>query len=287
MKVIIPTYGRPDLISTHKFFNSRLFEVIVLVHSKDQKRLYLNGPARHETIVVTDVKTGPGGLTRQREWGLKNLCDKDEWILFADDNVVNFGVIEEPWYSSKELPSKDDWEGEVPWNAHWHRQTSKTASPERLDEVFNRSILFAEKKKARIVGFTLNNNPLFNRKKWKIGGYIIGKSMLWKNDPAYKWNHNITMEDFYNSAQHYVQYGMSLTNQFICPLAGHYQSGGLGTYDERVPHRLKDVQALLKLFPGFFRIKDREGFVENTDLAVRVRSNTIDKWRASYLSTKE
>jgi len=286
MKVLIPTWNRAETISTHKLFHKSLFDVNVLVHNRDQKAAYREGAAKKvENIIVTGVANGVGGLTRQREWGLKNLCKKGEWIVFADDNIFNFGVIQEPWYSAKRLPDKDTWKGDVSWNKFWHQQYGAESTAERLSEVFLRSIFIAEKKGSHLVGFTLSNNPLFNATKWRTGGYVIGKCMLWKYDPDYIWRHDITMEDFYHSAQHIVQYGITMTNRFICPRAGHYEKGGLGEYSERVPHRLKDVKKLMKAFPGYFRIKDRKGFVPGTDLSVCIRATGIDRWRKDFLNS--
>ena len=56
----------------------------------------------------------------------------------------------------------------------------------------------------------------------------------------------------------------------------------MGTYEERVPVRQRDVAELLKRFPGLFDVKEREGFAPNTDLRLRVTEKTLESWKSSY-----
>jgi hypothetical protein len=37
----------------------------------------------------------------------------------------------------------------------------------------------------------------------------------------------------------------------------------------------------MEMFPGLFRVKNRKGFVDNSDLQLRVTQNNIEKWRAT------
>ena len=87
-------------------------------------------------------------------------------------------------------------------------------------------------------------------------------------------------EDFRNTAEHLCRYGAVLINNYIFPVANHYEGGGMGTYQERIPVRKQDVRLLMEKYPGLFRIKDRSGFEPATDLALRLHTpKQIQAWR--------
>ncbi len=89
------------------------------------------------------------------------------------------------------------------------------------------------------------------------------------------------MEDFYHTAMHLKMYGAAVVNNFCRPKAGHYEEGGMGKYADRVPVRQQDVIKLMEMFPNLFRVKNRKGFIDNSDLQLRVNQNGIERWRTS------
>jgi len=94
------------------------------------------------------------------------------------------------------------------------------------------------------------------------------------------FDHTITMEDFRNTADHLLRFGSVAINNFMFPVANHYQKGGMGSYDERIPFRKMDVRRLLFLYGNLFRIKDRKGFESNTDLQIAIHNrDSLEQWR--------
>ncbi|MGB4204508.1 MAG: hypothetical protein WBJ84_02685 [Bacteroidales bacterium] len=270
MQVFIPTKGRHDIITTHLVFP----QALVVVHTAAERERYAQRVPENR-IVVSGVPGDAYGLTRQREWVVNNLVAPGEWFVFADDNIKYVSAVAEPYYQQAQLDVQND-KSLV--------QAFNTVCPaERLEVLFSEMIALADKHGINLLGFATNGNPFFRGKKYRTIGYVIGKMMLWKN-VGIPFDHTITMEDFYYTGYHLLHYGAVLINNFIYPVAGHYQHGGMGTYAERLPYRLADCQNLMRLYPGLFRYKERKGFAPKTDLAVKINSQAaLDQWRAGLL----
>ncbi len=281
MKIFIPTKNRAALISTHLVPALAGNDIRILVHDSKQALAYQDAIGRHRGLTVTHTPSDTFGLTRQREWATKQ-CEQDEWIVFADDNIVDITGVP-VWFrhetripvtGTEGLRSQDKL---MPWrDLYGHSLT-----PAEFPQVFGACTTQADRIGAKMVGFATTGNHYFRGVKWREVGYVIGKMMFWKVDHSYRWDHTISMEDFRNTGEHLLNYGRVLIDNFLFPECTHYQPGGMGTYAERVPQRKADVQNLLAMYPGLFRVKNRKHFVENTDLAVRFNSTKqVDLWRA-------
>jgi len=272
MRIFVPSKNRAKTIRTHKLFPT----ATVIVHSQEEADAYERAqPGIH--LAVSGVKADSYGLTRQREWVCKNLARKNEWFVFADDNVRSLIGVVDPFYEQASLPVKME-EG-----ALWRPRFNALCSGERfLTTVVPDTIEFCKRVGAHLAGFATTDNIVFRREKFGRCGYVIGKLMVWHNVPDFPFDHTISMEDFYHTAINLVRYGVCVINRYVFPRSTHYQKGGMGTYEERIPVRQKDVAVLLRRFPGLLEVKDREGFAPNTDLRLRVTEKTIAAWLASY-----
>lgn len=272
MRVFIPTKGRYDTISTHQVFDGA--DYYIVVHSDKERAQYITNPtveAAH--VVVSGVKADACGLTRQREWVCENCVEPDEWFIFADDNIKALTAVAEGYYESKRLPVQD---GNGPI---WKEVYSRTCSVERFMEIAQETRKVAERVGAHWCGFATTPNYYFRGTKWRYAGYVIGKLTV-SHNVGVPFDHTISMEDFNNTAEHLYRFGAVAINNFAWPVAGHYEGGGMGHYEERVPIRKQDVQMLLRKWPGLFRVKNRPGFELDTDLALRIHSSKqIAKWR--------
>ncbi len=276
MKVFIFTKNREATITTHKVFPTAK----VIVHSKEQRRAYIQQamlPA--ERVVVSGVAGDTFGLSRQREWVMQNLVAENEWVVFADDNIHHLTAVPEPHYCVDELPIKEG------GGKKWRKIYGKTCEADHfLRKLVPETIAYAERVGARMCGFALVDNFFFRGKKFRPVGYVIGKLLVMKNSKL-TFNHTISMEDFRTVADHLLRFGAVVVNNFVFPVAGHYEKGGMGTYEERVPIRLQDVKRLMAMYPKLFLVKDRKGFVPGTDLRLRLHSpDQIQRWRNDMFS---
>jgi len=274
LRVYIPTKNRADIISTHRVLDG--FDWQVVVHDEQQRAAYLGGGIPEDRIVVSNTPGDVFGLTRQREFVCRQLVKPGEWFLFADDNVKEFVAVDDAHWRYGELPVQD--------GRDWNPVFKASCDNERLQSRLEECIEVAEKTGACVVGFATTDNYFFLGKKYRQVGYVIGKVMLWKNDPSFSFDHTITMEDFRNTAQHLLQFGCVLVCNYIIPRANHYQHGGMGSYDERLSWRLQDVKMLLKQYPGLFRVHDRKGFAYGSDLSIKLSNlKQVSAWRRSLL----
>lgn len=274
MKVIIPTKDRQATISTHRAEAFKGHEIIVLVHNRVQANLYAEArPAIARHLVVSNTSGDTFGLTRQREWACEHLVEPGEWFVFADDNIEQVTGPRVGYRDNATLPVEDD-------GAFYRGVYGNVLGATAWNHVVAEDAAEADRMGAHLVGFATTGNHFFRGKKWRPVGYVIGKMMLWKNTP-YAWDHCISMEDFAHTGEHLLKHGSVLIDNFAYAKCGHYQPGGMGTYEHRVPQRKRDVVTLMNKYPGLFRIKERKDFEYGTDLAVRFTSLTqVAQWRA-------
>lgn len=271
MKVVIPTKNRQDKITTHRVFP----DAVVLVHDIVQKNLYLKYGMPSKRIIVTNTEPDAYGLTRQREWAVKNIVPKGEWFVFADDNIKSLSWVPQPFYNMSDL-SCEIQKDQLKFRKLFRTDCSWMAF---RDIVIPDMVQHAERIRARMCGFSVTDNAFFRGKKFRSIGYVIGKLQIVKNE-GLTWDHTITMEDFRNTADHLLRFGAVLINNYVFPVANHYQSGGMGTIAERVPYRKYDVKRLMFLYGNLFRVKERKGFEPNTDLQIAIHTkDALSKWR--------
>jgi hypothetical protein len=275
LKIFIPSKNRQNTISTHKLFSGE--DTLVVVHNKEQYDAYA-----HLGVGIAISNTAPDayGLTRQREWCM-NLTEPGEWVLFADDNIHELWAIPLPYYYDEEITeitsAAKAGSSELASIVNKYRPKKERVMPPNqfLAFVVPECIMKAQEVGAHLVGFSVTDNPLFRAKKWGTTSYVSGKMFLLQNT-GMPWDHTITMEDFRNSAWHLREYGRVVINRYIHPRAIHYQPGGMGTAEERIPYRQRDCVKLMKEFPGLFRYKKGD----YPDLSMRIHGEkSIDRWR--------
>jgi hypothetical protein len=104
--------------------------------------------------------------------------------------------------------------------------------------------------------------------------------VLTKEGPQYGDPKIQAMDDYGFSAEHHYLYGKVLINNFLWPVAGHYEPGGIGTYEDRVGRKIQDCNYLMQKYPGFFRYKVKKDCHPKAELQVRFTNETqVQTWR--------
>ncbi len=272
-RIFIPSKGRPQTAYSIKTFPS----ATVVVHNNAEYSAYKQYNPQ-ANILVSGVKADAYGLTRQREWICKMMAGKNEWIVFADDNIRRLVALPEPHYSRTFIPIEP--KKEV--CSHWRPLYRTACTEERfLNEIVPDIISHCKAIGAHLAGFPSTDNILFRKKKFRDIAYVSGKMMIWHNTGDIDFDHTISMEDFYHTAENLRLYGKVVVCSFVFPTAYHYEAGGMGKYEERIKVRKNDVKILTERYPGLFRIKNRVGFEPGTDLQLALHSEDIDRWRVS------
>jgi hypothetical protein len=274
MKIFINSYNRSDSISTHTLLDAQNIPYKIILHNEEQKALYLKNPTiKEENIIVSNL---PFGMLGVRNFLLENLVEKGEWYMTLDDNIQYFEAVKEGFYKSENLPVKENPE-------KYKDIFENRVSVNRFMDIVDETITEAEKRKANLCGFASNVNFFFRNKKWREVGYVIGKTQLIKKtDLKYDLRNGTTMsaDDYLWTAQNLEKFGRVLINNYAVAIKKHYTKGGAGTYEKRLPQKLKDCDFLMKRFPGLFRYKIKKNHHPRSELAIRFTSQEqVEKWR--------
>lgn len=268
MKIIIPSYNRATTIKTPRYLESGgCNDYRVVVHTDEQAREYEKEGVKN--LVVSGV---PRGITNQRNWITRNLVEPNEWYVSLDDNITGFRGVAPEHYASPELAVKSSrfdraiFDYQIPWGELFERW--------RLD------IAHADAHGIAYVGFATVPNYYFLGKKYRHVGYVISKAVLIRRMGIWYDTKLEAMEDFGFCAENLVRFGKVLINNFIIPEAGHYEAGGIGTYEERLPRKIQDCEYLMQKYPGLFRYKVKAGCHPRAELQIRFTSSEqVEKWR--------
>lgn len=95
------------------------------------------------------------------------------------------------------------------------------------------------------------------------------------------------MEEYALCAAMHLEYGRVLINNYAHPVAGHYEAGGLGQYDRRLPGKIAACQNIMARWPGFCRNNGKKSGVKEGELALRLRTLVqVERWRQEMKAKK-
>lgn len=275
LQVLIPSYRRPHLLLAPALFDRTRYKVTVIVHNRIEADAYLKAkaiPARE--LEVADV---PPGVALIRQWALENLIAEDEWYVSADDKIESINIVPQPYFKQKRLS------GEA---RHLRNLFSVQAQPKMRDHLLNELINEGEKRGARYCGLANVDNYYFRLRKFREVAYVIGKFFCAKRDCTVGYDPKVkAMDDQDFTAQNLLSFGRVLVNSFAYANGKNYLPGGIGTFDERLNHKISDVAYLLEKYPCLFRRKSRANSHPLAEIQLRYHSVAqIDNWRKSLLN---
>ena len=272
MKIFIPTYGREEIISTHKLLDGYNWKIVV--DNDEVKQKYLEvAKIPEERILVSGGKS----LVETRKWIDETQVEMGEWYMTMDDNIKHFTAHPEPYYSKPEtLKITPEVRKSIEYN--------EIEIP-KLMEYIKEDLKLADKIGAHLYGFAILRNYKFRRKKYSPIGYIIAKAWCIKKSNV-EWDTRMTVsEDTDMTAQHILHHGVVLRNNYIKPVATHYAKGGLGDVNKRIAKgRFEQIAIMLDKYPGLYEIAKKSTVPDGFD--VRFKTYDFDKiqeWRKSLL----
>lgn len=273
MKIFIPSKGRPDRITTHLLFRNLDVDYKIVLHNDEERSYYLlNKTVEPKDIIVSNTSLG---VAYQRQWIQENLVKPDEWYISLDDNIKGFKGVNEQFYQSERLPAKKA--------KSWRDVYDSTISPTRFLEICNEMKDLGEKIGAYNLGFAVVENYFFREVKYRYVGYVISKAVIRKNLGIPFELEAQSMEDYAYTAECLKRHGKVLINNYIWPVAGHYEKGGIGTYKERLPHKIKDSAYLMAKYPGLFRYPKKKSYDNRGELVFKPTNlKQVEKWRKNF-----
>lgn len=278
--MVIPSYARAGNVTTINKLAFAEQQKVILLHNDDERDAYemiqdlTDAAGNAVPLMVTNQRAGyPGsGKARQMQWAYDQLED-GEFIVFADDDITHCTWLPFPEHERSAIDFDNDPKPLQDWARLYDTQITPDVYRFLIDSTIKKMI----EQNTIMGGFGLNDNFYFRRKHWRKAGFVIGHMIIMRKDPAFKFDLDIAMEDYRNSAEVVRLYGSVVLNNFACFKHSMYIVGGLGTAEERRPYRKPDCDMLMSQYPGFFRLKD-DGKMAGADLFVNITDRTVDKW---------
>jgi len=251
MKIVIPSYHRPDTATTPHWLVKAGYRPIIVLHSHEEARTYENSGALSGCqVVVTDM---PIGIHYQRQWIEDHLVDEGEWYLSMDDNLTGWQAVHPEYYLSEQLPVHT-----------WKNATGRPiyqfpCTPTRLmEEIIPETISKAETLGANLCGFAHNDNYYYRGEKWKLGTFVCAKSMVKRKVPGRHFDPLIPIcEDYDQTLLHLQEDGVVVVNRYAYPVKKHYTRGGCGTLPERLTLKKQCLERLQSKWPRALYIKSK------------------------------
>lgn len=272
--IYIPSYGRAKTIKTTRYLDSCNIPYRVLLHTVNCKNEYIAaGIVKESNIIVTNAAPG---ITNQRNWLVANLAKKGEWFISLDDNITGFKrVVDKYYYKFKKLLVESP--------AISQKDFDQEVTAKEFIKLVEEDIKIAEQIGAEYTGFATVDNYFFNSKKYKPVGYVISKACAIKH-MGLTYDKNIkAMDDYGFTADQLIRNNAVLINSWIKPIAGHYEKGGIGTYEERLPKKIADAEYLMKKYPEMFRYKVKKGCHPKAEIQFRFTNpKQIVEWKKTY-----
>lgn len=275
MKIVIPSKGRPHTIKTNLYLDQGgVHDYIIVLHNEEERKNYLcNKSIRPETLVVSGADWG---ISNQRNWIIGNLIEKGEWYISLDDNIDHFEVVNDKYMFLQEI--------DVQSKEVTQKDFSNQINALDLLCLIKKDIIMADRIGACYCGMAVVDNYYFRAKKYRTVGYCISKAVAIKHmgityDPKIQ-----AMDDYGFTAENLVRFGKVLINNWIFPKAGHYEQGGIGTYEQRLPKKIADGEYLMKKYPGLFRYKEKKGCDPRAEIQFRfTNEKQVRGWVAGHL----
>jgi hypothetical protein len=269
-RVVIPSKGRATTISTHLLFKNTSIDYKIFVHNEQEYNEYLKNPTiQKENLINTNTAYG---ISNIRQWIITNYIKPDEWFITMDDNIKTITALSEPHYS-KLLIEKEE-------SNKLKEQFSTKINIIKFMELLHKDIEFAKQNNIHYGGFAVVDNPYFRTKKYRFVGYVISKMAFIHNNGINYDPKIVSMDDYGFTAENLLKYGKVLINNYIFPIAGHYEKGGIGTYEERKPKKIIDCTYLMQKYPLLFRYNEKSYGDKHAEIMVRFYNiEQINKWQ--------
>lgn len=280
MRIFIPSKGRPDTISTHKYLEQAGIDYRIVLHNYEESSYYVKNRSIDSTkLIVANV---PDGVANIRN-AILDMAEEGEWIMMLDDNIKRFtGISRALMDTLQEMPK--NWS-----NVEIRKLFQFELVPNYLLILCSSMMELAEKTDAKLIGFSTTDNFFFRMKKIREVGFVVGKSMLIKKTDV-RFDPNLTtMDDYGFTAENLHRFGKVLINNWIFAEKKHYQEGGIGNYMERAAAKKRDVQYLLAKYRGLFRINEkRKGVVSDSEVLINFHDvEQVEKWRSQTFTASK
>jgi len=267
-RVVVCSKGKPDSMKVIPYFRKYGFnDYTVVICNDDDYVGYRANTDGQIAVVPKEVDN----LSKKKEWILANLIAKGEWVISIDDNVKRITCVDEDIYNIEEIKAPN------------REKYNKEISPQVFIEKCEKDIAIASSVGALYGGFASNDNPFFRKKKYRNCGFVWGK-VCYMRSAGIKWMNEINeMDDWAYSAINIALIGRVLINNWIYPYPQRNEkSGGTGTLEQRMPHRVTASKMIEHRFKGLVKRIDKVGHEKGAELKmVLTTEKQVAAWKTS------
>lgn len=179
----------------------------------------------------TLIETGqPKGIQNNFNYGL-DLLEPGEWGIFMSDDVVCGKILRNTKFEKIDIND--------------------------VVQMFIDLINKADGTGVKLIGMNSTGNALYAKNKYSKYGLVDGRCFAIKKT-EFRWHPQInTIPDYYATLYHMDKYGGNLiANHFFLDFK-RYEKGGLGSVQDRINDKIKDVNILLRLYPKNTKVQDK------------------------------
>jgi hypothetical protein len=254
------------------------YQVVV---REDEYRAYRQAGTPAENLMTVAKGYGLNKAREETRWEVRD----SEWCLHMDDNVRGFIMPNKKFYKLNDhvpLGPKEKMITRKRWQSTMNEEVD---FGKFYDMIILDTLREAQKRGAFLAGFSAHENPAFRAKKFTDVGYVCGKVMLMRNQ-GLAWNQSSesACEDYALTAAHLYHNGRVLVNKWGYPKRVHYQAGGCGPYEERLPAMRRAQQELIARYGNVFGAKNANN-PEKKQGELRIRFNSLEQveaWRKTF-----
>lgn len=225
MKIFLMYYDRYDSATTSKMLD---IEHYVLCHNNKERFTCIGDKG---TLIQTNQ---PKGIQNNFNFGL-SMLEEGEWGIFMSDDLVNAKSLQDGKF--------------------------KKCNPSIVVNELISTLPLSDKAGVKLVGLATNDNNIFAKgsKKYSRYGLVDGRCFAIKKT-SFRFHDQInTIPDYYATAYHLNKYGGNLILNHYLLNFKRYEKGGLGSIEERLKDKMKDVRIMCQLFPNNVKVKDKIG----------------------------
>jgi hypothetical protein len=233
MKIFLMYYDRYEEATTSKFLD---IDHYVLCHDSQERFTCVGDKGK---LLQTDQ---PKGIQNNFNYGLSMLED-GEWGIFMSDDCVGAKKLEKgKFIDCSVMESLNELIGIIP----------------KADEIG-----------VKLIGLNSTGNPMYARNKYSKFGLVDGRCFAIKKT-SFTYHPVInTIPDYYATVYHLNKYGGNLILNYTYIDFKRYEKGGLGSEQDRIDDKLRDVDIMLTRFPKNVQLKDKPGQPKNSHIIIK------------------
>jgi|GEM_PF-5992116 len=233
MKIFLMYYDRYETATTSKMID---IEHFVLCHNNKDK---FNCIGPKGTLIETNQ---PKGIQNNFNFGL-DMLEYDEWGIFMSDDCIGAKKIKDSKFVECD-----------------------TMFP--INELIN-IIPIAEQSGIKLIGLNNTGNSFYFKNNFSYSGLVDGRCFAIKKTSFRFHNEINTIPDYYATIYHKKKYKYNLIINYTFLDFKRYEKGGLGSINERIDDKIKDINIIKALYPRSIEIKEKPNHPSGSHIIIK------------------